>query len=171
MTVSSLQVLFSFIKMVRKNWPHRCLYPCNLQLRIMPCITLCKHQNFPGESKNLSNISLSKHAKKDMLLWVTDTGKINRPKHAELSRERTESGHPEVSGELQSDRADYNAPKRFSHHSLTTTTASLLTPSHLVCHNGKEKRGLQWSQAQDRNIFHGATVKFVKTILHCMLMN
>lgn len=41
----------------------------------MSCVILCKHKDFPWESNSFSNSSLFKYAKKDVLLWVTDTGK------------------------------------------------------------------------------------------------
>lgn len=107
----------------------------------MSCVRLCTRKDFPLESNSFSNGSLFKYAKKDVLLWVTDTGKINKPKHPEeLSRERTEPGHPAVSEELQSDKADHNALEQFSAHSPTTTTTPPPGPTHMVCQNAEEKR-------------------------------
>lgn len=65
---------------------------------ISPCVDT---RTFPC----VLNSSLFKCAKKDTLLWVTDTEKKNnRPKHTgEVGRERDELGYPEVPGELQSD--------------------------------------------------------------------
>jgi hypothetical protein len=47
----------------------------DLLLKKCPVLEYINTRTFSCEPNNLSNSYLSKHAKKDMLLWVTETGK------------------------------------------------------------------------------------------------
>lgn len=148
MTASSLLVSISFIKMVKKNWPSRYLQLCNLQLRIMYyiCVTI---RTFPCELNNLSNSSLSKHAKKDTLLWVTDTGKSTDPNTQKNKVERSltrvilqsleSSGWQQTVMPLKSSPLTPRPPLRHPRWALNTC---------IVCQHAEKKRDLKESQPQ-----------------------
>lgn len=116
----------------------------------MPCVICVNTRTFPCEPDNLSNGSLSKHARKDMLLWVTDAGKSTDQNIQENGKEGTESSQPAVSEELQSGRADCNALEMSSAPS-PTTTASLPGPLHTMVCKMPRKRHSKWRQPQVRS--------------------